>query len=273
MDKRMAKFQDYSVLVTGAGSGIGYEICRVFATEGATIALNDIDPALASKAAKAINAQVAREAVFPFGFDVVDVDKVRSAVADFAEQTGRLDIVVANAGITNYGEFLHYSPESFDRLTSVNLRGSYFTAQAAARIMIGKKTSGRILLMSSVTGTRAFLNLGAYGMTKAGIKHMAKSMALELGAYGITVNAISPGATLTERTLQDDPKFEANWASVTPTQQVGYVADIAAAALFLASPAARQISGQTLEVDGGWTLASPIPAEHPDKPEFSSQLR
>lgn len=269
----MAKFQDCAVLVTGAGVGIGYEICRAFAAEGATVALNDIDSALASKSAAVINEHVGREAVTGYGCDVADVEATRSLIADFAKQAGRLDIVVANAGITNYGEFLTYTPEAFDRLTSVNLRGSYFTAQTAARVMIGNNTPGRILLMSSATGVRAFLNLGAYGVTKAGIRHMAKSLALELGEYGITVNAISPGATLTERTLQDDPKFETNWAGVNPTQRVGYVEDIAAAALFLASPEARQITGQTLEVDGGWALASPLPAEHPDKPEFSSQLR
>ena len=269
----MTRFQNYAVLVTGAGVGIGYEVCRAFAAEGATVALNDLDATLASKSAATINEQVGRDAVLDYGCDVADVAAVRSMMADFAGRAGRLDVAIANAGITNYGEFLAYTPEAFDRLTGVNLRGSYFTAQAAARIMVEQQTAGRILLMSSVTGTRAFLNLGAYGMTKAGIRHITKSLALELGEYGITVNAISPGATVTERTLQDDPAFEANWASVTPSQRTGYVEDIAAAALFLASPEARQINGQTLEVDGGWTLASPIPDGHPDKPEFSSQLR
>lgn len=269
----MSKFEDSGVLVTGAGSGIGYEICRQFALAGATVALNDIDSTLADEAAATINADVGREAVTAYGGDVADVEAVRSMVADFVSNTGRLDVAVANAGLTNFGEFLSYTPEAFDRLTSVNLRGSYFTAQAAAHRMIEHKIAGRILLMSSVTGTRAFLNLGAYGVTKAGIRHMAKSLALELGAYGITVNAISPGLTLTERTLQDDPQAAENWAAVTPTQRPGTVEDVAAVALFLASPEARQITGQTLEVDGGWTLASPVPAAHPDNPAYSSQLR
>jgi glucose 1-dehydrogenase len=269
----MARFDDYAVLVTGAGVGIGYEICRLFAAQGARVALNDIDPALAQKSAAAINAQTGREAVTGYGCDVADVEAVRSMTADFVEKAGRLDVVVANAGLTNYGEFLDYTPEAFDRVMGVNLRGSYFTAQAGARVMIEKGVAGRILLMSSVTGGRAFLNLGAYGISKAGIRHMAKSLALELGQYGITVNAISPGAILTERTLADDPKFDSNWAGVTPTRRVGYVEDIAHTALFLASPEARQINGQTIEVDGGWSLASPLPEDHPEKPRFSSQLR
>jgi len=269
----MSKFQNKAVLVTGAGVGIGYEICRQFAVEGAAVALNDIDTDLASQAAARINQEVGREAVYAYGCDVADVAAVRAMFSDFVSKTGRLDAAVANAGLTNFGEFLTYTPEAFDRLMSVNLRGSYFTAQTAALIMIEQQISGRIVLMSSVTGGQAFLNLGAYGVTKAGIRHMAKVLALELGRYDITVNAISPGLIITERTVTDDPNAEANWAEVTPIRRTGHVEDIAAAALFLASPEARHITGQTLEVDGGWTTISPVPAGHPDKPEFSSKLR
>lgn len=182
-------------------------------------------------------------------------------------------MAVANAGLTNFGEFLTYTPEAFDRLTSVNLRGSFFTAQAAAHSMIEKKIPGRILLMSSISGVRYFLNLAAYGVTKAALRHMARTLAVELGPHGITVNAISPGLTITERTVQDDPGAEANWATVTPTRRTGHVEDIANAVLFLASPEARHITGETLGVDGGWTLSSPMPEAHPEKPEYSSQLR
>ena len=226
-----------------------------------------------TSAAAAINQEVGREAVYAYGCDVAEVSTIRAMFADFVGKTGRLDVAVANAGLTNFGEFLTYTQEAFDRLTSVNLRGSYFTAQTAARIMIEKKIPGRILLMSSVTGGQAFLNLGAYGVTKAGIRQMAKVVGLELGKYDITVNALSPGLIITERTVTDDPNAEENWAAVTPTGRTGHVEDIAAAALFLASPEARHINGQTLEVDGGWTTISPIPSGHPDIPEFSSQLK
>jgi glucose 1-dehydrogenase len=262
-----------AVIVTGAGVGIGYALARRFAQGGAQVALNDLDPALAERAAQAINAEAGAQRVVPYGLDVSDVGAVRHMVADAAARFGGLDVVIANAGLTNYGGFLDYTPEAFDRLTSVNLRGSYFTAQAGAQAMLARHTPGRILLMSSVTGARAFQNLSAYGITKAGIRMMASALALELGPHGITVNAISPGATVTERTLADDPNLEQNWASVTPTGRAASVDDVVAVALFLASPQASHITGQTIMVDGGWTLHSPLPPAHPDLPAASSQLK
>jgi glucose 1-dehydrogenase len=261
------------VIVTGAGTGIGYAVARSFAHSGAWVALNDLDGALAERSAQALNTEIGAERVVAYALDVADVAGVRQMVAGAAERFGGLDVVVANAGLTNYGSFLDYTPEAFDRLTSVNLRGSYFTAQAGAQAMIARGTPGRILLMSSVTGLRAFRNLGAYGITKAGIRFMASVLALELGQYGITVNAIGPGATLTDRTLADDPNFEANWALVTPNGRAGYVEDVVAAARFLASREAAHVTGQTLMVDGGWTLHSPLPEEHPAMPTASSQLK
>jgi glucose 1-dehydrogenase len=252
-----------AVLVTGAGTGIGYALCQTFASAGATVGLNDIDPTLCQRATQQINDALGVERVHPYVCDVADVDAVRTMIQRFVDTAGQLNIAIANAGITNYGSFLTDTPEAFDRLTSVNLRGSYFTAQTAARIMIDAHIPGRIILMSSVTGIQAHLNLGGYGITKAGIRMMAKTIALEVAKYGITANAISPGATLTERTLHDDPEYERNWASVTPTGRVGYVEDIVAAALYLTSPEARHVTGQTLVVDGGWTLQSPLPVGQP----------
>jgi 3-oxoacyl-[acyl-carrier protein] reductase len=266
----MNTFAGKAVLVTGAGTGIGYALCRAFASAGATVALNDIDPALCQRAAQQMNAPLEVERVYPYACDVADVEAVRLMFQRFVEAAGRLDIVVANAGITNYGEFLTYTPEAFDRLMGVNLRGSFFTAQHAARIMIERHIPGRIILMSSVTGIQAHVNLAGYGITKAGIRMMAKTIALEVGKYGITANAICPGAVLTERTLQDDPHYERNWASVTPTGHVGYVEDIVAAALYLASPEARHVNGHTLVVDGGWSVQSPLPAGYPDMSPHSS---
>jgi len=268
----MSAFSGKAVLVTGAGSGIGYALCQAFASAGATVALNEIDPTLCQRAARQINGTLGVERVHPYACDVADVEAVRTMFQHFVGTAGRLDITIANAGITNYGAFLTYTPEAFDRLTSVNLRGSFFTAQTAARIMIDAHIPGRIMLLSSVTGIQVHLHLGAYGITKAGIGMMAKIIALEVGPYGITANAICPGATLTERTLHDDPEYERHWASVTPTGRVGYVEDIVAAALYLASPQARHVTGHTLVVDGGWTLQSPLPAVQPELPTSASQL-
>lgn len=258
-------FTGKSVFITGAGVGIGFGLCRAFAAAGAVVALNDVEGALAQAAADKIMGEWPGATVIPYAFDVADVDAVQNAINHFARQHGRLDIVIANAGITQYGKFLEYTAADFDRVMGVNLRGSYFTAQAAARQMIELRTAdGRILLMSSVTGVRAFKSLGTYGVSKAGIIHMARVLALELGEYGITVNAICPGAVVTERTVADDPDYAAKWGGVTPDGRAGEVEDIVAAALFLASSAARHITGQTIQVDGGWSLRSPIPDDHPD---------
>jgi 3-oxoacyl-[acyl-carrier protein] reductase len=237
------------------------------------VALNDLDETLAREAASKLNAELGQERVYPYGFDVADVQAVRRAVADCDQRFGRLDVVIANAGITNFGSFLEYTPEAFDRLTAVNLRGAYFTAQAGAQAMIARNLPGRIILTSSVTGIQAFLNLSAYGVTKAGILMMAKTLAGELGGYGITVNAIVPGIIRTERTVADDPHLEENWSDVLFTRKVGEPEDVAAVALFLASPEAKQITGQAIVVDGGWVIHSPIPAGHPAIPPASSQLR
>src|SRR6266436_6471933 len=269
----MSTFSGKAVLVTGAGPGIGYALCQAFASTGATVALNDIDSTLCQRAAQQINGALGVERVHPYACDVADVEAIRIMFQRFVDTAGRLDIAIANAGITNYGGFLTYTPEAFDRLTSVNLRGSFFTAQTAARIMIETHVPGRIILMSSVTGIQAHVNLGGYGITKAGIGMLAKSIALEVGSYGITANAISPGATLTERTLRDDPEYERHWASVTPVGRVGYVEDIGQAALKRDPTDARDWTAHTLVVDGGWTLQSHLPAGQPDLPTYSSQLR
>ncbi|MFZ4813628.1 MAG: SDR family NAD(P)-dependent oxidoreductase [Phototrophicaceae bacterium] len=261
------RFLDKNVIVTGAGQGIGYALCEAFAREGANVALNDIDHQLTEQAANAINAALGQARVSPHACDVAVPHAVYRLVEAFEAQVGAADVVIANAGITHYVDFLHCTPETFDRLLEVNLRGAYFLAQAAAKQMIAAKRHGRIVLMSSVVGISAFPYFSVYSITKAALVMMAKSLALELAPYKITVNAISPGATVTERTVRDDPNYAENWATVIPTEQALSVADIVNAALFLAAPESSQITGQNLVVDGGWTLYSPRPEEHPDMPE------
>jgi 3-oxoacyl-[acyl-carrier protein] reductase len=140
----------------------------------------------------------------------------------------------------------------------VNLAGSFFLAQAAARRMKAQQTGGRILFMSSVTGHQAHKNLTAYGMTKAALEMLAKTLVIELSEYKITVNALAPGATLTERTVHD-ASYESTWSRITPTGRPATTDDIAHAALFLVSPQAGHITGQSLIIDGGWTSVSPSP--------------
>ncbi|MEY3367637.1 MAG: hypothetical protein RI973_792 [Bacteroidota bacterium] len=250
-------FEARTAVITGAGSGIGYCIALQLAAAGASVVLNDKDAALAEKAAAAIVEAGGRAIPLPGDVSELSVlqDLVDAAVAGF----GQLDIAIANAGITTFGDFFEYRPEDFQRLLAVNLQGSFFLAQFAARQMRQQGKGGRILLMSSVTGVQAHRYLAAYGMTKAGLQMLAKALVPELAPYQITINAIAPGATLTERTSGDDPGYREVWEKITPNQRVSTPEDMASAALFLVSPQALQITGQTLVIDGGWTSMSPEP--------------
>jgi len=141
---------------------------------------------------------------------------------------------------------------------AVNLGGSFFLAQKAAKQMITQSTGGSILFTSSVTGHQAHKKLAAYGMTKAALEMLAKNLVIELSQYNINVNTIAPGATLTERTL-DDPEYERVWSELTPLGKPATTTDIANAALFMVSEKAKHITGQSLIIDGGWTSISPSP--------------
>jgi 3-oxoacyl-[acyl-carrier protein] reductase len=242
-----------AAIVTGAGQGIGFEICRQLIAQGANVVLNDSDPSLAREAAAQLGPQC-----LPFPGDAADVDFIRTMVDKTVSAFGRLDIAIANAGITHFGDFLTYPPESLHRVMQVNLAGSFFLAQTAALHMKTQGQGGSILFMSSVTGHQAHKNLVAYGMTKAALEMLARGLVIELSPYRITVNAIAPGATMTERTA-GDTNYEKTWSTITPMGRPATTRDIADAALFLVSPQAGHITGQTLIVDGGWTAVSPEP--------------
>ena len=194
------------------------------------------------------------------GEPAIAADAGQRALDEAVDSFGRLDIAVANAGITTYGNFLDYPPERFQQLVHLNLQGTFFLIQRAARQMIQQGQGGRILLMSSVTGHQYHPELTAYGMSKAAIRFLAKTLGVELAPHQITVNAISPGATLTVRTeALDHGDFSRQWEEITPTQRPATTEDIAHTALFLLSPQSKQITGQTIIVDGGWTATSPPP--------------
>jgi glucose 1-dehydrogenase len=250
------RFAGRAAVVTGAGQGIGREIARQLALEGASVLLNDQDEALAGESARAITAEGG--VVVAAGGDVSDVGATRSLVEGAVNAFGRLDVAVANAGITMHRDFLDYRAEDLDRLLAVNLRGSFFLAQAAARRFREQGTPGRILFLSSVTGHMAIRQMAPYGMTKAALEALARNLSLEMAPLGITVNAIAPGATATPRTLSDEG-WEEGWGEATPDGRVATGADVAAAALFLLSDAAAHVTGQSLVVDGGWTAKGAVP--------------
>lgn len=249
-------FTKQVAIVTGAGQGIGLAICRKLASAGVRVILNDKEESLAREAAAQIQSE--KGICIPFAGDASDVSFIETMVDEAVKQFGSIDIVIANAGITLFGEFLEYTPEDLNAVMKVNLAGSFFLAQAAARKMKEQQTGGRILFMSSVTGHQAHKNLAAYGMTKAALEMLAKTLVVELSAYKITVNALAPGATLTERT-RHDATYESTWSRITPTGRPATTDDVAHAALFLVSPQAGHITGQSLIIDGGWSSVSPSP--------------
>jgi glucose 1-dehydrogenase len=248
--------QHKTAIVTGAGQGIGFEIAKKLSAAGATVILNDIDEKLGRGAVQKINDEYSNCIACPG--DSGDLECIHAMVDLAIETSGHLDIVVANAGITLFGDFLSYPPESFSQVLRVNLGGTFFLAQAAANQMKTQANGGSLLFMSSVTGHQAHKNLAAYGMTKAALEMLAKNLVIELSPYKINVNTIAPGATLTERTM-NEVGYEDTWSRITPMGRPAYTQDIASAALFLVSDEAKHITGQSLIIDGGWTAVSPSP--------------
>jgi 3-oxoacyl-[acyl-carrier protein] reductase len=248
-------FSNEVVIVTGAGQGIGFELARQLCFHGAAVVLNDVDEKLAQQAASKIN-ETGR-CITQAG-DASDPKIIQEMVDKAVENFGKLTIAIANAGITLFGDFFEYQPEALQAVMKLNIAGSFLLTQAAARQMKKQNSGGSILLMSSVTGHQAHKNLAAYGITKAALEMLAKTLVLELSPFNISINAIAPGATITERTAADTDYFN-TWSRITPDGRPATVEDIANAALFMVSPASRHITGQSLVIDGGWTSVSPSP--------------
>ncbi|MEO6328030.1 MAG: SDR family oxidoreductase [Ginsengibacter sp.] len=252
----ITSFNKQVAVITGAGVGIGFEIARQLSLNGASVILNDIDKAMAENAA----AKITSDGGFCYAMpgDAADVSFIQSMISEAVERFGSVSIAIANAGITLFGDFFQYQELALQRVMNVNLGGSFFLAQAAASQMKKQPEGGSILFMSSVTGHQAHKHLAAYGMTKAGLEMLAKTLVVELSPFNISINTIAPGATITERT-SEDPNYKNTWSRITPMGRPATVDDIAKAALFLVSSASRHITGQSLIIDGGWTSVSPSP--------------
>lgn len=259
MDRNHVNDEDKNqvAIVTGAAVGIGFEICKQLLANGTCVILNDLDEKLAQKAVAEMNRTYPQKCI-GFPGDAADISFIQKMVKFATDQFGSLDIVVANAGITVFGEFLTYTQTDFQKVVNLNLAGTFFLVQAAANQMILQGKGGSMVLMSSVTGHQAHKNLAAYGMSKAALEMLAKTLVLELSPHKININAVAPGATMTERTSQE-ADYEKIWSSITPMGRPAYPSDIAHAVAFLVSEKARHITGQSLVIDGGWAATSPSP--------------
>ena len=240
-------------LVTGAARGLGRAISLALAHAGADIALGLRSVNADSGLAAEIRA-MGRKAL-PLQMDMRDKHQIFAAVGATAKEFGRIDILVNNAGIAPENPAESVREEDFDETLAINLKGTFFASQAAGRLMIQQK-SGTIINMSSQAGFVALPTESIYCMTKAAIAHLTKCLAVEWGKHGITVNAVAPTFIHTPGTESAlaDPAFRADTIErIAALHRVGEPMEVAGAVVFLASPSASLITGETILIDGGWT--------------------
>jgi glucose 1-dehydrogenase len=241
-----------SVLVTGAGRGIGRALAIGLAGEGATVHVNDLDapePTLAELAE-------GRRGL-ALRCDISDTSAVRAMFA----KLDRLDVLVNCAGVTGWIDLDDPSEETWDRVVDTNLKGTFFCSTEAARLM-RKSGGGSIVNISSVVAARGLGGLAAYAASKGGINSLTIQLATELAPHLIRVNGIAPGATNVERNLADDPRYAEVWAPLIPLGHIAEPTEIVGPAVFFASDDSSHVTGQTLYVDGGWTVTGAFPTSY-----------
>ncbi len=249
----MGRYDGRVAIVTGAARGIGAGTAKRFAEEGAAVAILDLDEGQAQEAAAGLGGEAKAIGV---GCNVADSASVDAAVARVLDELGGLHVLVNNAGITRDNLLFKLTEDDWDSVMNVHLKGPFLMSKAAQKTFVAQKY-GKILNLSSVSanGNRGQAN---YSAAKAGVQGFTRTLALELGGFGVNVNAIAPGFIATEMTDDtarrlklDIEEFRKMNAEANPVKRVGYPEDIAAAAAFLCSDEASYITGQTLYVDGG----------------------
>jgi 3-oxoacyl-[acyl-carrier protein] reductase len=245
------------IIVTGAGQGIGLEVVIQLCKEGYFVIWNEIDASVFKSASLLLDKHLLTNQLGILG-DSSSANFLNDLSETIKNTPGNLYGCVCNSGITTFGNFLDYSRESMDTLLKVNVTGTFFLIQFIAKLLKENNSKGSIVVTTSVTGHQAHPDLAAYGMTKGALIQLVRNLVVELSSLGIRINAISPGATLTERTAMI-PDFENQWIKITPMGSIADVSDISNAISFMLSENSRQITGQTLIVDGGWTSYSPPP--------------
>jgi 3-oxoacyl-[acyl-carrier protein] reductase len=236
-------------LVTGGSRGIGRACCEALAEQGATVVVNYVKgEAAAREVAQGIQARGGKADVS--GFDVADSSAVDTAVAAVVKDLGKLDILVANAGIAVDGLLLRLKDDDLEKLWVTNVRGAIACARACSRTMMRARW-GRVVFMSSVVGEMGNVGQTAYAATKAALLGAAKAIAREFASRGITANVIAPGYIDTDMTAGMTPEMKEQLAKIVPLGRTGTARDVAAACAYLASEEAGYVTGQVLRVNGG----------------------
>ena len=240
-----------SAIVTGSASGIGREIALTLAADGASVTVADRNLEGAEAVARQIieSGGAARAAQV----DVTNSGQVDAAVEGAAASYGSVDILVNVAGFGFNSPIVDMREEDWDLVLGVNLKGQFLCARAVARRMIRQGNGGRIVNIASTAANNARYAGGAYCAAKAGVVQLTKVLALELGEYGITVNAVGPGFTETPATVESSDEYRTNFLAQVPAGRSGRTSDIANAVLFLASSSAEYVNGQAIYVDGGYS--------------------
>ena len=250
---RQFNLENRVALVTGAARGLGRAIALALANAGTDLVLGLRDAAADSGLIREVQT-LGRKAV-GLQMDMSRMDQISGAIDDAVASFGRLDILVNNAGISPENAVENVTEKDFDATLAVNLKGTFFAAQAAGRVMI-RQNRGKIINMSSQAGFVALPGESVYCMTKAAISHLTKCLAVEWGKYNINVNAVAPTFIRTPGTedyLRDPENRRDVTERIAALHRIGEPMDVAGAVVFLASDAASLITGHTLLIDGGWT--------------------
>ncbi len=248
----MSDFAGKRVVVTGAGRGIGLEIAKAFASQGAKVVLVSRNETSCGTAAKAINAEYSESASY-HAMDVANYEEVQEAGKQIVETLGGIDILVNNAGVTRDGLLMRMKSEDWDAVLDTNLKGAFNMVKAFQRPLM-KGNDPRIINISSVIGLIGNAGQANYAASKAGLIGFTKSIARELAGRKVTCNAIAPGFISTDMTDELPENVQEEIMKRIPLADFGSVSDIANIVTYLASDKARYITGQVIAVDGGMTM-------------------